>query len=253
MRKMYKIEVPATIQQIILVYYRFGIWRNKEESLYFKWTRRSIYIVFQFTFLLSLAVGAFQSNSMDDSILLAALVLQCSILNVKMIYALLKGSEIFQFIHDIGVYTIHDHKEFLLAKSKLKLLMDFARFFVGMSIVAAFLLLTFPLFSKTLPLNISFPLDWRVSRIAFMLAYVYLLLEMVLNVVSSLLTIFIWFLMMNCSIQYRKLKHRLRFNGSNGESLSALQKSSGMRSLFLQDLIESIKIHRNIKQCYFFI
>lgn len=256
---MYNIKVPTTIKQIITIYHRFGIWQNNEENIYRKWARRSIIIILQFTFLPSLAVGALQSDSMDDSMLLSALVLQCSILNAKMWYILLKESDILEFIYDMGVYTIHSHEEFIDAKKKLKRLMNFARFFVGMSFAGGFLLLGFPLISiksKTLPLNISFPLNWKESIFNFSVAYLYMLILIVLNIASSLITIFIWFLMMNCSIQYRNLRYLFKSSALMTTQVATVPISrqrkliseSGKQNLFLLDLIGAIKIHRNIQE-----
>lgn len=249
--KMQKFVVPATIRQIIAVYYRIGIWRNTdEEKVYCKWARRSMFIIFQFTFLPALAVGAFQSDDMDDSVLLIAVVLQCSILNVKMMYVLVKESEIREFITDIGEFTIQDLEEFERANGKLKTLMNFARLFVGMSVVAAFLLLSFPLISKQkmLPLSIGFPLQWHnKSDFGYIVAYVYLMLAIALNIVSSLLTVVIWYLMMNCSLQYRNLAAQFKGGGSVRSEAENKKNSETKRvNHFLVNLIASIRTHRNV-------
>lgn len=251
---MYKVTVPDTIRQIMAFYYRFGIWCNTEkESVYCRWVRRSAFIIFQFTILPSLAVGAIQSDGMDDAVLLTSFVLQCSDLYVKMVYALVKQSEICKFINEIGEFAIQDREEFLLAKEKLKILMNFVRFLIGMCVVAGFLLLSFPIISnqKILPVSISFPLQWdERSDFGYIVAYIYIIVEVVLSIVSSLLTIVIWYLMLSCSIQYRTLGTQFRSGGLIGSMATPTEKKkiteTEKRTYFLANLIASVITHRNI-------
>lgn len=246
---MYKIEIHPIIGHVIKVLQLFGMWHKDDESFYRKMAKKTINSTILLSLFASLASGAYLSKDMNESVYLSAATVASALLVVKLSYILSKQNQIHQFLNEICVHTVTDAEEFDEINIKLN---NFARFgYMNMlsMVVAIFLftILSLPFFSseKRLPLNVGFPLDWKESLLGYWLAHTFVITAVVFAVVVTFFTIVYWYIMFNCSINYKILGNRLRKFGSR-TSVKSSEKAK--QNLIVKDLINLIETHQGIQE-----
>lgn len=247
---MFKIEIHKTYNQITSVFYRFGIWRSNDETYQVVKMFQITYLIFYAMFPVSLAFGAFMSDNLNATIFLADEATATLVVTLKFAYILWKQAEIQSLLHDISSYSIEDQKQFLQIKLKLKNFINFVQFYLWLVVVGCGFLLCLPLFSneKKLPFNIHFRLEWSYSEIAYLMAYSYITLALVLSCVCVLLNPIIWYIMLNCSVKYQILGRKFRSMGVRKSATLGPPLLVDEKHLFLQDLVESIKSYQDLRK-----
>lgn len=239
---MYNIELPKTITQICAVFYGLGLWSIRDGTTF----RENRQKIFQFTyfvsFLISIVVGAIVSNDKDELIFLTVLSIGVSVHALRLFYIIWRKNEILSLIGQCSNYSINKQKDFIRVNKKIILFFKFVNFFIFMLIIAFFLISIFPIFSsgKLLIVNIAFPLDRKHSQIEFWITHVYVVIGCTYCILCTLLSIIIWYLMINCAIKYEILETEFRKIGVQNLKTT---KITG-EQLFLKDLKIAIKSHQ---------
>lgn len=253
---MYNIERNTRINQIIGGFHRFFMWRNEKESTCLDITRKLLYLISYMTFPISLALGGFLSDDENEAIYLVAAAIPQAVGTVKLAYILWKKKEISAFIDDSSVHSIVNYDEFTQISNKLQNLMKFSSCFISANVmgIGTIIFLSLPVFTSEnrLPVNIAFPLDWKNSLFAYWLAYAYFFFAATISMVIISFNAVLWYLMLNFSIKYQILGNELR---KMGVGITANEKSklsnSKNQTLFLQQLINKIATHQNIRGYYY--
>ncbi len=238
---MYTIKSHPIINHIIKVLQMFGVWQKDNESVYLTMLKKTISLIILVSLFASLSSGVYISEDMNESIYLSAATVASALMVIKLVYVLSKQKEVHKFLNEICVHSVVDVEEQDAITVKLN---NFARFgyinvFSMLLSILLFIILSLPFFSseKRLPLNIGFPLDWKNSAIGYWLAHTFVITAVILAMIVTFFTIIYWYIMFNCSIQYKLLGNRLRQFGS--------------RKVVVEDLVHLIKTHRNIQELVF--
>ncbi|XP_037040974.1 odorant receptor 30a-like [Bradysia coprophila] len=251
---MFTIQVDKTIQLIIKIFYRLGIWQTDEESNYRKIGKKLFYSFLGTFFPIFFAANAFLCDDRIESVFSVQISITATIAYVKILYILFEKQEILTFVCDpIVVHSIENREEYDETVKKINKFMNFVRMYCLATFVTVpvVVLIKLPIFStdKGLPLFISF--SWNRSEIVYWLAYLFLSLSCFLYAVMNLITVLIWYMMLNYSIDYELLGNKFRKLGVVKKTIAKRAKKQKQfrltqRSGFVQDLIVLVKTHRNL-------
>ncbi|XP_037040976.1 putative odorant receptor 71a [Bradysia coprophila] len=248
---MFSIELDEALQRILKIFYRMGIWQSDEEPNYLKVAKKFFYTFFGALYPIFFTANAFLCDR-NESVFSVQLTIIAAVLYVKILYVLFKKQEILEFLFDpIVVHSIENREEYDETVKKIKEFMNFVRMYCLATFVTVPLLIVikFPIFSadKGLPFFISF--SWNSSEIIYWLAYFFVSLSSTLYVTANLITILIWYMLLNYSIEYELLGNKLR---KLGVGMKAVKKQKEFRLIqrsgFVEDLIVLIKAHRNLNE-----
>lgn len=232
---MCDIEVPIhpLIQRFIQVYYKFGMWQDNDANWYRKIGRILVFLFGSIGFTSSLIGGSLIARDYNESLYLltAGIIVAVLIFKTYLIYS--KGSQFVTVLHKVCVHSVPNSGKLLEhINRKMNLFEKCTMFFLGIVclIVFIFLVLFCPLLTseRKLPFNIWFPIDWRTHALAHWLAYSYIIFCLSFNAFVCLLTLMIWYVMLNCSILYQTVGQRFKNLGTvqTGENafINELQK-----------------------------
>lgn len=247
---MYNIEIHSTFHCIIGAFYEFGLWHNEEKSTFRKNGRRLFYLLNMILFQILLVTCACFSDDKSESVFLVQVEISAIVMAVKLIYLLWKKDTILEMLSTTMVaHSISDHVLFMQVNKKITKFMKFVHVYLVMIAVIVFILIISPLpiFSveKKLPLSIPFSLDCKYSEIIYWLTYAFLTFQICLIAVVNLLTVIIWYVMLNCSIKYQILGNQFRRLGVRETKPTETDKPEE-DDLYHQDLVCSIGNHQNI-------
>lgn len=256
---MYKIEIHPLIYQIINVFDCCGMWErySRFATVFGVNLIKLIYSVVYGSYVMSIAIGCYSKRDDKDELLLLAVVgVLSGVLLVKQNYVLWKHKEITIFLHELSENSIADENEFIKIDKKINFFMKFVRYYLYMNTLgnSLFMISGLPIFrrEKMLPLNIWLPLDWKNNGIHYWIAYSICFTCLILSWLNSLLTVLVWYLMINCSIKYEILGSQLRNIGitrTTNAPVAIDRGSNGEKQkLLLQDFIELIKSHQHIRK-----
>lgn len=243
---MHSIQVDETIQKIMQIFYRIGLWQSEEESNYRKISRKFFYTFFGVLFPIFFAINAFLCDDRNESFFSLQIAIIVGVMYVKFQYLLFNKQEIIEFLFDPTVVrSIEYRDEYNQMRRKIEKFMKFVRPYCLMIYITAALLIVskLPILSsdKGLPLFISF--SWNDSEIVYWLAYLYVSLLIFLFDTANLITVLIWYVMLNYSIEINLLGNKLRKLGVRKE---IIKDSPTERSVYVDDLVVLIKDHRKL-------
>lgn len=256
---MYFVKVNDKIIRIFDLFYRIGLWYRGEEATA-RETKIKLFYSFHFLlFPISLMAGAITTDNSEESIFLIETAVITTAMSIKFYYLIWKKREFIEFLHRIGIYSIDNHEEFTLINDKLNMFMKFTTFFVfSMIFSAAVALLGIPFVGseRNLFFNVAFPLDYKNSDTKFWIAYAFIFSEVILCVISCLVSVLMWYLLLNCGLKYEVLADQLRNLGVvrtvavvttvNERKISEAKKGN----LYQRDLIKGIISHLDINEYY---
>lgn len=239
------IQIHPIIQQIIRINYKFGVWQNEDASLVRKFVRTVVYVSFSIGFVVSLIGGSLIADDYHESLFLLTSGLIVSVLIFRTFLNYSSANQVLAVLQAVCVHSISKRDKNQLLRNinrKLNFFKNFSFLFVSLIVIIAltFLLLFFPAFltKKQLPFSIWFPLDWKNSSIAHWMAYFYIISCLIFNSFICLLTLIVWYIMLNCAIKYEVLGDRFRHFG-------AIPKGKKIKR---PSLIESIELIRMFQQ-----
>ncbi|XP_037034325.1 putative odorant receptor 71a [Bradysia coprophila] len=253
---MFTIQVEKTIQLIKQIFYLMGIWQRDEESNYRKMGKKLFYSFLGTFYPIFFTANAFLCDNLVEAVFSVQISITATIGYVKILYVLFEKHEILAFLRDpIVVHSIENREEYEETVKKIKKFMNFVRLYCLAIFATApvLIVIALPIFSsdRGLPLFISF--SWNHSEIIYWFAYLFVSLSCFLYVIMNLMTILIWYIMLNYSIEYELLGNKLRKLGVIKKTVSKTTKKQKQfkltqRSGFAEDLIVFVKAHRNLTE-----
>lgn len=245
LRKMYNIKIHKLVGLVISLFYRIGIWHRGDMPTVRERRVKCCYCFHYAIYLLSFVVGAINNENMDKSIFLTEAAMGVGVYSVKLWILIWKQNEIVDLLNRICEFR--DDCGYALCKDKLRGFTTLAIVFVMSFLIGAILTCSvLPLFAndKTLFFEIAFPLDYRNNEIAFWIASIFILTEMMLTITVALFSIVIWYLLLNCSLRYEVLGWKNLGTVTKNIKISQQQ----MQIKFVQDLKESIDAHIHLRE-----
>jgi len=194
-----------------------------------------------------MAGGACISTDKDEYIFLTVAAMINGVIVFKMANIIWKKNEILSFIQELcNHHSINDLEKFIEFNSKLKRFMIFAKSFIWLCVVGVSFALFVPVISaeKKLVFNIALPSDWKNNEIVFWMAHIYIIVGCTYSSLSLLLSIVIWYIMINSAIKYEVLENQLRNMGVKKQNNTEIE----IQAFLLQDLIAAIRTHLKIKK-----
>ncbi|XP_037031980.1 uncharacterized protein LOC119071247 [Bradysia coprophila] len=265
---MFTIQVDKLFQQIIKMFYLTGIWQSDIELNSRKMCKKLFFTCFSALFPLFFAVNVFLCADRNESIFSAQTTIVATVIYVKFLYLLFKKQEILAFLNDpIVVHSIGNREQYQRTNKKIKKFMRFVRpYCVAMSLTTVLLItIKLPIFStdKGLPAFISF--SWNDSEIVYWVAYLFVSLSQVLYCTANFITVLIWYILLNYSLEYHLLGNELKNLGvttktkTNEDEKNEKQKKVGKNARskktsvqesnkFIENLIVLVKAHRNLTE-----
>lgn len=251
--RMYKIEIPKTIHQLMEIFYRLGMWSDNNVTTFGEFCRKLFYLIFYVIFVLSIAIGAYSTDDRDESVFLTVLSVISAVQTYRMWYILWGRNEFLLLVNQIGTYSTYDRKEFSEIKNKLNVLMTFVRFVLLAFIIAAFFaVVLFPITNeKHLIFNIAFPFDYNNSDVGLWMAAVYLSGGFFCATVCDIITKMVWYLMLSISLEYKVFGGQLRHMGTSIRTSTSHLKVSlaAQQQLFYDDFIVANQTYDKLNGC----
>ncbi len=258
---MYKIELNQTLCRIVEIFYYMGIWDKDNKPTFPKFLKNFFQALIIALFAIFLATNALLCDDKNESIFVGQVVVLTTVILVKCLYLILKKQDILAFLYDpIMSHSTEDRKQHNQSHQKIDKFMKFTHFYLFMLIVPLILTIgiKLPIISsdKGLPMFISF--SWNNSEIIYWLAFVFVSLSMVLCVTINLLSILIWYIMLNYSIEYEHLGSKIRNLGweikvdikkkVNKKKAWSIESKLAPKNSFVDNLIILVKAQQNLKE-----
>ncbi len=246
---MYQIGVPTTVQYLLGVFYRLGMW--SDTTTFGKNCRKLLYFIYFASFVLSIAVGAYVTDDNDECVFLTVMSVDSFVLAYRMWIILWRKNVFTLLVNRIGSHSTNDRNEFIKISSKLTVLMKFIRFFMCvLAIGCIFASVLFPITNeKHLIFNIALPFDRNSSKIAFLIASAFVGVGISLAIVCAIITKMIWYLLYSISFQYKVLGNQLRHMGAIRTGPPHLKVSLvAQQQIFFKDFIAAIQTYDKINR-----
>lgn len=244
---MSRIGIHDTIKQIIATFYRLRFWDIRNRTSFRETGLQLFHFIYFASFVALMAIGACINIDKDEYIFLTVAAMINGVVVFKMAYIIWKKNEILSFIHELCNHrSINDIEKFIEFNSKLKKFMIFAKSFIWLCVIGVSFALFVPVISaeKKLVFNIGLPTDWKNNEIVFWVAHIYIIVGCIYSSLSLLLSIVIWYVMMNSAIKYEMLEDQLRKSGVQKENITEVEK----QKFLLEDLIAAIRIHLTVNK-----
>lgn len=247
---MHKVVLHQGINKMIKSFRLIRLWHRGDEPTPSERRTKLFYSTYYLLYFISIIVGAFTCDDVDESIFLAQTSVMAFIGYVKLLYIIWRQKEILQLLNRIGVHYFEDKKQFTIENEKLE---HFMRYIIGLVANTFFATLCCALGIPFLGgerkqfLNIGFPFDWKTNELVYWIEFAFIIIGAVLSMFSFLFSALMWFLLFNCSLKYDIFASQLRNMGSiktsdNEVNISERQKENSFR----QDLINGIETHKDI-------
>lgn len=246
---MYNIEIHNFINKIIESFYRLRLWNVLDDTPILVNVLKHFQLLYFASFVLSMATGAFITNEKDEFIFLIVAAMINGVIVYRMATIIGKKNEILGFIGEFGRHSnIKNKEDFVQINNQLDNLIKFAKAFVWMCVVGVTFAMFVPVTSseRKLVFNIALPTQWKRNDIIFWVAHLYSVLGCTYSSHSLLLSIIVWYLMVNCAVKYKLLGNQLRDLGVQNNLVSKEERPKFM----MRELIAVIKAHLKINKYY---
>ncbi|XP_037049629.1 odorant receptor 94b-like [Bradysia coprophila] len=234
------------INQFVSFFYFIGFWptlRELKGKLFFS--------IYYSLFFVSLVAGAIGNENEDTRIFLTEIAVGVAVLTVKFLIFIWKQNRILHLLNRICVCSIQDDEDLAVYNRKLSGLIRISILITIASLGCAIEMGVVPLFrsEKALIMEVGFPLDYRNSEIAFYIADIFVLTEVLICLSTLLCSVIIWYLLLSCSLRYEVLGSEMKKMGrinaaTEGNNPSKIQA----QKIFFQDLKSSIDSHLRITE-----
>ncbi len=165
---MYKIEIPNTVHQLVGIFYRLGMWSDKDKITFGEFCRKLLFLIYFVSFALSMALGAITTESREECVFLTVISVIVFVVVYKMWMILWGKNRVMLLVNLIGSHSTNDREVFIRINNKLNRLMTFVRFvMIALTMTTLFGVVLYPITNeKHLIYNIVLPLDSN-SKFAF--------------------------------------------------------------------------------------
>lgn len=249
------VQVNRSINHLTELFCCLGLWQRGLKATRRETWIKLFYSIFFLLLAISLIAGAIKSNDFGDSILLALLATQTILMLVRFCHIIWNKNEVVKLLRRIDVYPTEDNGELTPINSILKGFIKITTYFfiyAVLTVVVVLLIMPFVGKERKLFVDIAFPLDYKNNEIAFWVAFLFLFVGTILVLISILFSILIWYLLLNCGLQYRVLGSKLRHIGiikTTDPTVNRLRISKvEKQNLFYRDLIAAVKYHQDINE-----
>lgn len=232
-------EANPSLERIFYVFKLFGIWQKSEDDLKYRYVWKIAHKINYVLYQILLLTFAFTAEDKNEKTFVGLMYLIITVVSVKMLYLLAKKKEILSFLSDsyVDVSNLNSKIQIEVSK-KERIFIQFANAYLLLIVICLILFVgsTFPLFTadRKLPFHITFSLDWKHEATVHWILYISMSWTTVLSLVYNSLTVIVWCILYNFSIQYDVLGKQFKALGTSGNCC------------FLRDLITLIKVHRNL-------
>ena len=162
---------------------------------------------------------------------------------IKLIFVLWKNEEILAFLYD----PVDGHSEKFLdsnfeqGNQKMETFIKYVQIFIFMVVFGTmFICLScLPIFSsgRKLPLFVEYSVNGKYSDILYYVTFAFAVSGLFIAGLFNLSTVLIWYIIIQYSIAYEILGNQIAKLGMNGDD---------QKTLYVQNLISSIKDHHNL-------
>lgn len=247
---MYKIEIPNTVHQLVGMFYRLGMWIDRDTTTFGEFCRKLLYFIYIVSFGLSVALGAITTESKEECVFLTVISVLLVVQFYRMWMILWGKNRLMLLVNLIGSHSTNDRDEFIRIKNKFNRFMIFVRFFmIAYTMATLFSVVVYPITNeKHLIYKIAFPLDYANSKFAFWLADAFLGGGFFCSTISAILNKLVWYLMFSISCEYKILGNQLRHLGTPKRTGSSHLKVSlaVQQEQFSNDLVVAIQTYDKI-------
>lgn len=187
---MFKIQLHRRINDLMELLQQVRFWHSGDEATAKETRFKFFYSIFHLLFLVSLIVGAFTCDNLDESIYLIVSAGIVLLTFVRLLYLLWKKNEILELLHRNCVHSIEDQGQFAIVKQKLDAFVRFAvvltcaTFFIN---ICCCLGVPFVGSERKQVFNVGFPFDWRTSVVVFWIEFLFIFTELFLGSLSLFL------------------------------------------------------------------
>lgn len=236
---MAEAQINRSLALIIYVFKILGILPKSENDLRYRkvwtFTHKFNYIAFQIL-LLSFA---FTSKDKNEAAFVVLIYICVFISFVKILYVLSNHEEILAFLSNSLVDVSNSGSEIkkeVIEKERIFMKWINAYLVLTTSAILCLIISSLPIFTtgRKLPFYITFSLKWKHEAIVHWILHIMVSWSAILSDIYNFVTIFVWYILYNYSVQYKILGQQFRNLGATGNSC------------FLRDLISLMKIHRNL-------
>lgn len=247
---MYSIEIHEGLQQIFTIFYGLGMWDIEKRRFFYQSGLKLFHFIYYLLFFLSIAVGACITNNNDELIMLTVASIIAAVHMFRLAYIIWRQNKIISLIHQLSAHSTNDRQEFIKVNNKLENVVKIAKAFLFLCCSGVPLISIHPILSdnKLLIVNIAFPLDWKNSSIKFWITHAYIVLGSIYGVLCYLLSIIVWYLMINSAVKYEMLGNQFGIMGFSKKTSATSQKVAKItkEQLFVEDLDAALKSHQKI-------
>lgn len=230
--------MEQNISKIVQHLYWLRIWRYEKMPIsnFHKFYQKCIFGIFYVFFGITLAAGAFVSDSLTETVYLCVVLLTLISVSVNLLTISSNQSEIELILCDIA---IKENSAFPDVYEKSLKFTKFVYYFKFLVAAMSTFAIIFPLSQGLLPYAIWFPLDWKHNTISYWITILYCLISHGLNVITLVyLRLIVWFVMFNASLQYEIL----------GKRFKNLGQQILDDSITITELKDCVVFHRRVKR-----
>lgn len=228
--------MDPTFHRLFAIFFLFGIWQSDDESNIRCMVKRAMHFMHLISLTIILLVCAIESNTAEGKCFLALCTFASVVLDVKSYFILWKKEEILTFLYDaIVMNRIINRDESAEVTKIMKKAEKFnsGYFYMMLFGLSIFIILPIVYAERILPGFIVFESENEHATILYYVAFAYITSCTTFAIIYCFLMLFIWHIMLSYSIEYKLLGHR--FKGLSGAT-------------YHQDLIASVKAHRNLNE-----
>lgn len=227
--------MEPNISRIVQNLYWLRIWRNKKFPIsnYHKCCHKFIFGLFYIFFGVTLVVGAIISDSLTETVYLSVVFLTLFSLSVNLLTFSRNQNDVESILKNISIEQNTEVYDKILKFTK------FTHYFKLLVASMSTSAVIFPLSQGLLPYGVWFPLDWKRNVTSYGITILYCLISHAVNVVTLVaLRLFVWFVMINASLQYELI----------GKRLKNLGQQMTHDSIHMTELKKCIIAHRHVKR-----
>lgn len=247
---MYSVELGKAINYFISFLYFIGLWSRCS-----KFGMPLFYSVDYVLYLVGIVAVAFLTDSNDEIIFQTEMSIVVIVATFKFWFLIWRKEDVMGILERTCKFSVQDRDSFMMVEKKRKTITDVAVVvFVILHVAVIFATIVVPFFGseRQIFFKVAFPLDWKNDLLAFWLVSGFVFTGVCLSLYSIVMSIFIWYSMVNCALRYEVLGNDLRNMGkikSQEESEDQREMSArAKRALFQQDLINAIDNHQIIRK-----
>lgn len=247
---MYTTSVPSTVNRIIVVFYALKLWNIDEKATFYETGVKLFHFVFYVSFVSSFVVRICLTDNGDEFVVFTVLFIIAGVHIFRLDYIISKKRETLKLIFELGIHSTNNVEKFHKVEHTLANCMNFVKCFISVCLIVPLLFFTFPLiFNGKMLINFAFPLDGKSNWISFWIKNLFLVVGCLYAILCFLISVIIWYLMVNCAIKYDLLGDQLRNMGVVVETktLKILKKATQPNS-FMKSFIEAIQTHQKVNK-----